>query len=90
MAELSPTQESVLRELALGNRIVIDMEKRDKVNRRMPRWQQEPAAASKTVRWSTLDILIRFGYVVSSDGAEMRRFDPGTVFVISAKGRSVV
>ena len=90
MDELSPTQTSVLRELILGNQIIIDIGKRYQVHRRFPYWQQEPTIAKKTIRWPTLHKLIELGYVVTNDGSQMRRFDPGTVIMISDRGRLVV
>ncbi len=90
MDELSSTQTSVLRELMGGNQIIIDIGKRYQVHRRFPRWQQEPNIATKTIRWPTLHKLIGLGYVVTNDGDQMWRFDPGTVIIISDSGRLVL
>ncbi len=90
MDELSPTQISVLQELMIGNQIIIDIGKRCQVHRRIPCWQQEPKIAKKTIRWPTLHKLIGLGYVVAENGGQMRRFDPGTVIIISDNGRLIL
>jgi hypothetical protein len=82
-AGLSATQERVLRELAEGNRLA--MQRQGAYDSIYARWEEDPAAAPRTVGRATLRALIGAGYVATMfDGG---LFLPRHSFALTEAGR---
>lgn len=88
--KLSETQIKILRELQSGNVIVIALGTRRSRYSRIPRWDSLPTIASKTVRRTSLDVLLAHGLLEAVDGGSPERFTPGERITLSEKGRLVV
>lgn len=88
--QLSETQINILREIASGNILEIALGTRTNRYGRIPRWTETPTIASKTVRRTSLDVLLNHDLLQAVGGGTPERFTPGEKITLSSKGWQVV